>query len=144
MAVVTGGAREELAYEELLPPMDYAVYIGESDQGDLQPLPSPTVVPEATVSAAGTSVVRELPSYTVEQWRPLVASIFPAESVDMVLSIMRCESGGNPNATGVAGERGLMQIHPLHADSTYDPEGNIRAAFRISGGWNWNAWSCKP
>jgi soluble lytic murein transglycosylase-like protein len=57
---------------------------------------------------------------------------------------MACESGGNPNATGSAGERGLMQIHPLHADSTYDPEGNIRAAYRISGGGvDFSAWSCK-
>jgi hypothetical protein len=36
-----------------------------------------------------------------------------------------------------------MQIHPIHADSTYDPEGNIRAALRISGGYNFAAWSCK-
>jgi len=81
----------------------------------------------------------------VEQWRDLVASIFPAENVDSVLRVMSCESGGNAGATGAAGERGLMQIHPLHFDSTYDPEGNLRAAYRISGGgYSWAAWSCKP
>ncbi len=79
----------------------------------------------------------------VEQWRPLVASIFPAEMVDAALRVMACESGGNPNATGSAGERGLFQIHPLHRDSTYDPEGNVRAALRISGGYSWAAWTCR-
>ena len=64
--------------------------------------------------------------------------------MNTVLRIMACESGGNPNATGSAGERGLMQIHPLHFDSTYDPEGNLRAAYRISGGGSsFAAWTCK-
>ncbi len=105
--------------------------------------PTPTPVPTIQVSAA---VYTPIPhSGGVEQWRELVASIFPAFAVDSVLSVMRCESGGNPNATGAAGERGLMQIHPLHRDSTYDPAGNLLAAFRISGGGtSWGAWTCKP
>lgn len=82
----------------------------------------------------------------VEQWRPLVASIFPARAVDTVLAVMWCESRGDPNATGAIGERGLMQIAPQwHPDSTYDPEGNLRAAYRISsGGTDWSAWTCRP
>lgn len=53
------------------------------------------------------------------------------------------ESGGNPNATGAAGERGLWQIHPAWgALSTYSPSGNAAAAVRISGnGSNWSPWS---
>lgn len=82
----------------------------------------------------------------VEQWRDLVASVFPAWAVDDVLRVMACESNGDPWATGAAGERGLLQIHPrYHADATYDPEGNLRAAYRISnGGQSWAAWTCKP
>lgn len=80
----------------------------------------------------------------VEQWRGLVESVFPEFAVNTVLRIMQCESGGNPNATGSQGERGLMQIALVHADSTYQPLGNLQAAYRISaGGTNWNAWSCK-
>lgn len=79
----------------------------------------------------------------VEQWRPLVASIFPGYAVNTVLRIMACESGGDPNATGWAGERGLMQVHPSHYDSTYDPYLNLLAAYRISnGGNNWGPWTC--
>jgi soluble lytic murein transglycosylase-like protein len=57
---------------------------------------------------------------------------------------MQCESGGNRWATGSQGEMGLMQIHPRwHADATYDPTGNILAAYRISGGGrDFSAWSC--
>lgn len=52
------------------------------------------------------------------------------------------ESGGNPNATGPVGERGLWQIATSHgAQSTYDPLGNARAAVAISGnGTNWRPW----
>lgn len=114
-------------------------------------VPTPTVelapVAETVVAAA---VATQAPQYgyipgNVEQWRELVASIFPPESVNAMLRIINCESGGNPNATGAAGERGLAQIHPIHADSTYDPEANIRAAYRISGGGvSWAAWTCRP
>jgi hypothetical protein len=94
--------------------------------------------PNAPVGGSNPSVPAN-----VEQWRGLVESIFPAFAVETALRIMRCESGGNPNATGAAGERGLFQVHGIHHDSTYDPTGNVLAAFRISaGGTNWNPWSC--
>lgn len=109
--------------------------------------PTPTQAPPTpTVQVRAASVYTPIPhSGGVEQWRELVASIFPAWAVDAALSVIRCESGGNPNATGAAGERGLFQIHPLHFDSTHDPEGNVRAAYRISGGGaGWGAWTCRP
>ena len=75
-----------------------------------------------------------------KRYRGLVESIFPAFAVEAVLQVMACESHGNPNAIGAAGELGLLQIHPRwHPDATLDPEGNLRAAFRISGGGtNWS------
>lgn len=116
------------------------------------PIPTPELEkPTEVVQSALTPApaIKETPeiSYSgqsVERWRGLVASIFPGWAVDTVLRIMACESGGDPNATGSAGERGLLQIHPIHHDSTYHPEGNLRAAYRISaGGSNWGAWSCR-
>jgi soluble lytic murein transglycosylase-like protein len=56
------------------------------------------------------------------------------------------ESSWRAGATGALGERGLFQIHPIHADSTYDPYGNALAAYRLSGGgYNWCRhwrWTC--
>lgn len=99
------------------------------------------LVDEPVAVAAGNAV-QAVPDVGVERWRGLVAAIFPAENVDRVLRVMTCESHGDPDATGGVGERGLMQIHPIHADSTYDPAGNLRAAYRISaGGTTFAAWA---
>lgn len=100
------------------------------------------VITDEPVAVASGYTAQALPDGGVERWRGLVAAIFPAENVDRVLRVMTCESHGDPNATGGVGERGLMQIHPIHSDSTYDPEGNLRAAYRISaGGTTFAAWA---
>ncbi len=125
---------------------------------EVMPSPTPTQVPTKApilelrlfrdfgVSAAGV--------LGTEQWRGLVSQYFPPESVDAVLSIMQCESGGNPDATNGV-HQGLMQTnvnyHQAKADalfgpgrSLYEPEVNIAVSAVISGGYNWGAWSCKP
>lgn len=85
-----------------------------------------------------------------------MASVFPASAVDAALRVMACESGGNPWATGSAGERGLFQVMPRYhqakADAAfgagadlYDPYINTVVASIISaGGSNWAAWTCRP
>lgn len=57
--------------------------------------------------------------------------------------IAMAESGGNEFATGPVGERGYWQINPDHGSlSTYDPNGNARAAIIISdNGVNWTPWT---
>lgn len=124
----------------------------------IPPKPPPTPAPApvlwlATPSGATRVSAASFESGT-EQWRSLVAAYFPAESVDAVLSIMGCESHGNPLATNGV-HQGLMQenvgYHQAKADllfgpgrSLYEPEVNIAVAAYISGGYNWGAWSCKP
>lgn len=113
------------------------------------PTPTPTL-PPVDEPVARAAVETPVPVYRpwagdAEQWRGLVASVFPPATVDAALRVIQCESRGNPFATGSAGERGLFQVHPLHFDSTYDPLGNVLAAYRISsGGADWSAWSCRP
>jgi hypothetical protein len=124
--------------------------IHELSAAGSNPAPTPDLlppVPTAMVAAQAPANqgTKSGQSPGVEQWRPLVESIFPAFAVETVLRIMNCESSGNVNATGSAGEMGLMQIHPRwHPDATYDPIGNLRAAYRISGGGtSWGAWTCR-
>lgn len=56
------------------------------------------------------------------------------------------ESGGNANAynpeahKGCNGSRGLFQIACVHADSTFDPTGNVNAAIRIYNASGWKPW----
>ena len=102
------------------------------------PAPTPTLAPARAYAQPEGSLSR------AQMVELLYAVGFPAYTHATALRIANCESGWNTYATGLAGERGLFQIHPIHADSTHDPIGNVQAAYRISvGGTNWSAWSCQ-
>lgn len=67
--------------------------------------------------------------------------------------IIEHESDWNPNATGLAGERGLTQIHPIHVDwlgwdrwgRMYDPAANIEAAIELyhRAGDSFSPWTTR-
>ena len=98
----------------------------------------------------------------VEQWRPtvelaIVAFGGPIEDTDRFLSVMRCESGGNPDAYNQSsGASGLMQhlenywpwrakMAGFEGASPFDPVANIyTSAWLIyahtAGGWQ--HWVC--
>jgi soluble lytic murein transglycosylase-like protein len=67
-------------------------------------------------------------------------------------AVLVCESQGDPSATGSLGERGLMQLHPVHAGrfeahgwsfaDAYDPSRNLAIAHEIWSEQGWNPWSC--
>lgn len=96
----------------------------------------------------------------VEQWRTTVQAYFLAEYVDSALSVMDCESGGDPGAKNpVSTAAGLFQFlrgtwdrtavvlgyGPYDSGAVYDPVANIHAASVLSkGGSTWQQWSCKP
>jgi hypothetical protein len=123
---------------DLLPPVPTAMVAAQERSSVVEQR-----TPNAPVGGSNPSVPAISPD--VEQWRGMVESIFPAFAVETALRILRCESGGDPNATGSAGEMGLFQIHPRwHPDATYDPYGNMLAAYRISGGGvSFSAWTCR-
>lgn len=96
-------------------------------------------------------------SPAVEQWRGLVEAHFPARYVNQALSVMACESEGNPNATNpTSGASGLFQHLPKYwsdrsfragipGASIYDPESNVKVAGWLFGqSYTWSHWSCKP
>jgi soluble lytic murein transglycosylase-like protein len=71
--------------------------------------------------------------------------------VDEALSVLSCESRGDPSAYR-SGNYGLFQINSIHAwrvggkvASLLDPETNVRVAYDI---WRdnagWGPWACKP
>lgn len=119
------------------------------------PLP-PTVAPTATPTAVPT-VPPPVPTAIVRFAPPAparaastgggadqviqLAQLYAGANWIRAVRVAWCESHFNPGATGSAGERGYWQIHPVHADSTYDPDGNARAMARISaGGRTFAAW----
>lgn len=98
----------------------------------------------------------------VERWRPLVSSYFPAARVDEALTVIRCESYGDPNAYNpYSGASGLFQFLPstwatvspragFGGASVFDPEANIGTAawlteyYASKGSHPWSAWACRP
>jgi hypothetical protein len=98
----------------------------------------------------------------VEQWRPLVTAYFPAGVVDDALSVLWCESVGDPDATNpVSGAAGLFQHLPRYwperaeaigfpAATPYDPGANVAAAAWLVGVSlevglpAWYFWTCRP
>jgi hypothetical protein len=98
----------------------------------------------------------------VERWRPLVAAYFPAELVDQALSVMDCESFGDPSITNShSGAAGLFQHMPRYwpsrsaaagfpGASIYDGEANIAASAWLvdrsmdAGLDPWFHWACRP
>lgn len=93
----------------------------------------------------------------VEEWRSLVAAYFAPTDVDLALTVIACESGGDPNAQNPkSGAAGLFQHIPrywearssavgLPGASIFDPVANVAAAAYLvyaDGGWkHWAASS---
>lgn len=127
-----GGVAYALAWPEMTP----------------TPTPAPAVVAVAPYvppqSPRGASVQTAPVQQTTGGCPAIIVEVFGAQAA-AACAISWCESTWNADATGEQGERGYFQVHPrYHADATWDPEGNARAAYRISGGGvDWSAWTCR-
>ncbi len=100
----------------------------------------------------------------VEPWRTLVQQYFPENLVDQALSVMRCESGGDPDAVHPeSGATGLFQFlagtwafSSVNAGfpgaSRLDAEANIASAAWLADHSSasghpqgaWGHWVCRP
>jgi len=124
--------------------------------GFLSPLPPPPT-PQARQTSTTASKTAPGPTQTVfrgmgagvEQWRGLVAFYWPADHVDRMLRIMRCESGGNPLAWNQSTDvRGLFQVrYPLWSKvwpgDYFDPWTNVAVAYQVWLEQGYRAWACK-
>ena len=98
----------------------------------------------------------------VERWRSLVEQYFAPELIDEALSIIDCESNGDPNARNPrSSASGLFQFldrtwaHSseqagFQGESPFSPEANIAAAAWLVeyslgvGDAPWAHWTCRP
>ena len=72
---------------------------------------------------------------------------FSGDDAAHIAAIAMAESGGDPNATGRAGEVGLTQINPNawgFAKSARDPQQAFDDAFQVYQKQGWGAWSTDP
>ena len=90
----------------------------------------------------------------LDRWRPLIAEHFEAEDVELALSVIGCESHGDPEAANPSSSaRGLFQhlasLWPERAARAghpgadiLDPEANIAvAAWLVYHGGGWSHWN---
>lgn len=86
----------------------------------------------------------------VERWRPMVAYYWGKHGVtDRMLKIMKCESGGDPNAWNKSTDvRGLFQVRwpiwsKLWGGDYFDPWINAATAYQVWLTQGFAAWACK-
>jgi hypothetical protein len=102
-----------------------------------------TVVEPPTINQAQAGVTYS--PNDCEQYRPILSKY--NWDVNVAMAIMKAESGCRYEAfnpewhRGCQGSLGLFQIACVHHDSTFDPEANIAAAYRIySARGSWRDW----
>jgi len=114
-------------------------------------------------AAAAASSAGWKPGAGVTPWRPLVEKYFPPELVNDALSVMSCESLGDPLAINkYSAASGLFQHLPYYWPSRskaagwegadiFDPEANIAVAawlvnrtIVVEKREPWGHWVCKP
>jgi Lysozyme like domain len=72
---------------------------------------------------------------------------FQGEDAAHIAAVAMAESGGDPGATGSAGEVGLTQINPHawgFAESARDPQQAFNDAYQVYQKQGWGAWSTDP
>lgn len=126
--------------------------------------PTPSTTSTTTPPATLPPVTRPPTTFPpdVERWRPLVATYFPTDLLDEALSVMECESRGDPDAENpFSTASGLYQFIAstwnwasanagFTGVSVFDPEANIAtAAFLVEysvdrGLPAWQHWVCQP
>lgn len=129
-------AREDAAYVEVARchRFPWLERCRDVSPATLPPKPQPALTPEpecATVVCVVDAVIREQGM----EW-----------ATDVWHCIIKHESGWDPNAVGAAGERGLIQAHPIWASRfdwsrMFDPAYNMAAGITIYELQGWRAWS---
>ncbi len=153
----------QLIAEVLGPPTDTDVPATVVDlserRSEADNLPSAS---EAAATDADEEAVAKAAADPVERWRPLVERYFPVERVGEALSIIDCESNGDPFVSNPrSSAAGLFQFISgtwEHASeqagfggsSPLDPEANVAAAAWLvahsveAGRPAWAHWTCRP
>ena len=108
------------------------------------------------ISAAITlsvTPVSEAHNYNVcFQWDSIEPCVsMPLEMALAAPVVIQCESNWDKNAIGWAGERGLLQIHPIHMNTMderglnfFEERDRLMYAIEIWEYAGWRPWSCKP
>ena len=109
--------------------------------------------PRKTAIARSPSTPQVTQAVTVPVGKETIANYIRSKFGNgYAVKVAVCESGLNQYATGSAGERGIFQIHPVHAysmtkqgftwDSMYQWKANIDYAYMLYTWQSWSPWTC--
>lgn len=115
-----------------------------------------TTPADAAIDPFGTEANSDLlepMAYEPTDWSLLVSEYWTGADFDRAMSIMACESGGDPNAVSPTNDHGLFQHNARYApprfeavgytwSDRYDPEANIAAAHWLWERDGWQPWTC--
>ena len=131
-------------------PPPNAVRIGDH----ISPVPFASVdgIYEGPIVGGGESTGESTYEYVGFVWSlELPAAPLPEAMAQKAYAVWWCESRMDDGAVGRAGERGVAQLHPIHAaemeragldyDSGWD---RLTWAIRLWERHGWGPWSCKP
>lgn len=116
--------------------------------------PTTTSTTTTTTTVATTTTRTTVAGSGVERWRPLVEKHFEPANVTTALSVIDCESGGNPDATNrsrtAAGLfQHLLKYWDARAEAAgypggniFDPETNIAVSAWLAETHGWSHWTC--
>lgn len=117
-------------------------------------MPTTTTVPPTTTSTAPPARPVVFTGSVPDIIRSVFAR-FGADVAEEAVRVSQCETGGtfDPRSTGAAGERGPMQVHPVHRDRVermgftwdqmYEPGPNAEVAAALYAEAGWQPWSCR-
>lgn len=126
---------------------------GLASDGPPPPTPTPTATPTATPTpipvATPQSAFPPGPrTLSINELYDLaIAAGFPPGTRDTAVAVALCESSGYTHAVGLANERGLWQIHPVHGwrwEQAFDPLSNAQSAYKIWQESGWQPWPNCP
>lgn len=124
------------------------------------PKPKPVSTPVSTQHQTATGTAAPIPPDSVAVWRPLVEQHFPPGEVANALSIIWCESRGDPTAVNPTSQAaglfqampqwytgvGFTQPSPYGPFDPFDPAANVAFAAWLFDQTprGWSKWQCRP
>jgi len=148
-----GSESRQRTQEKQLQKVEQEIENLQQDMKQLKISKAKSSAPRKTAIASSPPTPQVTQAATVPVGKETIANYIRSKfGSEYAVRVAQCESGLNQYATGSAGERGIFQIHPVHAysmtkhgftwDSMYQWKSNIDYAYLLYTWQSWSPWTC--